>query len=104
MEERLSENELAVWRSFLTAHAVVIRRIEHELAATGTIPLTWYDVLIELYEAPDNRMRLHELADAVVLSRSGLTRLLDRLERAGLIEREIAEADRRGAYAVLTDA
>jgi DNA-binding MarR family transcriptional regulator len=104
MEERLSDNELAVWRAFLTAHAFVIRRIEHELAAAGTIPLTWYDVLIELYEAPDNKMRLHELADAIVLSRSGLTRLLDRLERAGLIVREVAEVDRRGSYAVLTDA
>src|SRR4051812_20035296 len=104
MSEVLSEEQLRVWRGFITAHAAVIRRIERDLAAAGVIPLTWYDVLIELYEAPDRRMRLHELADAIVLSRSGLTRLLDRLERAGLILREVAEADRRGAYAVLTDA
>jgi DNA-binding MarR family transcriptional regulator len=93
-----------VWRGFLTGHAAVIRRIERDLAAAGAIPLTWYDVLIELYEAPGRRMRLHELADAVVLSRSGLTRLIDRLEQAGLLTREMARTDRRGAFAVLTEA
>jgi DNA-binding MarR family transcriptional regulator len=67
------------------------------------IPLTWYDVLIELYEAPDRRLRLHELARAVVLSRSTLTRTVDRLEGAGLLRREPDPTDRRGAFAVLTD-
>lgn len=104
MAEQLREAHLGAWRSFITAHAAVIGRIERDLAAAGAIPLTWYDVLIELYEAPDRRLRLHELADAVVLSRSGLSRLVNRLEGAGLIVRTAAETDRRGAYAVLTEA
>lgn len=104
MMERLTEQQLAAWRAFITAHATVIRRIEQELATAGVIPLAWYDVLIELYEAPERRMRLHELADAVVLSRSGLTRLIDRLEHAGLLTREMDMTDRRGAFAALTEA
>ena len=97
------ETHLAAWRALLNTHAALVAQLERELAAAGAIPLTWYDVLIELYEAPDRRLRLHELADAVVLSRSGLTRLVDRLAAAGLLRREPDPADRRGAFAVLTD-
>jgi DNA-binding MarR family transcriptional regulator len=97
------ENELAAWRAFLTAHAAVVERIDRELAAAGVVPLGWYDVLVELAEAPGRRLRMHELAERVVLSRSGLTRLVDRLEAAGLLRRERSGTDRRGAYAVLTD-
>lgn len=104
MTRGLEESRLAAWRAFITAHAAVIGRIERDMAAGRAIPLTWYDVLIELYEAPERRLRLHELADAVVLSRSGLSRLIDRLEAAGLLRREAATTDRRGAYAVLTEA
>src|SRR3954447_20892655 len=100
----VTEPHLVAWRTFITAHAAVIGRIERDMVAAGVIPLTWYDVLIELYEAPERRLRLHELADAVVLSRSGLSRLVDRLESAGLLRRETAATDRRGAYAVLTEA
>ena len=67
------------------------------------MPLHWYDVLIELHEAPDRRLRMAELARRVVLSRSSLTHLADRLEREGLLRRERVDTDRRGAYAVLTD-
>lgn len=63
-----------------------------------------YDVLYTLYESPERRVRLAELADAVFISRSGLTRLVDRLERSGYIHREASQEDRRGIYAVLTDA
>ena len=101
--EEPDEVHLAAWRAFLNTHAALIARLEQELAAAGVIPLTWYDVLIELFEAPDRRLRLHELADAVVLSRSGLSRLVDRLEAAGLLRREPDPSDRRGAFAVLTD-
>lgn len=99
----LEEKRLAVWRSFLTAHASLISRIEHELAAAKVLPLAWYDVLLALYEAPERRLRMHELASAIVLSRSGLTRLVDRLEAEGLLYRERSGTDRRGAYAVLAD-
>ncbi len=91
------------WRVFITAHALAIERIERELAEAGLPPLGWYDVLLELSVAPDRRLRMRELARAVVLSRSGLTRLVDRLERAGLLRREPDPADRRGSFAVLTD-
>jgi DNA-binding MarR family transcriptional regulator len=90
------------WRSFITAYAVVMEQIERELAEAGLPPLGWYDVLLELSVAPDRRLRMHELARAVVLSRSGLTRLVDRLEKAGLLRREPDLVDRRGSFAVLT--
>jgi DNA-binding MarR family transcriptional regulator len=102
--ERPDETRLAAYRAFLTAHAAVIARIEREMAAGDVIPLTWYDVLLELYEAPERRLRLHELARRVVLTRSGLTRMVDRLEAAGLLRREPDPADRRGAFAALTPA
>ena len=104
MPKVVDDIHLAAWRNFLTAHARLIDVIDHELVAAQRVPLHWYDVLIELMEAPDNRLRLHELAQKVVLSRSGLTRLLDKLENAGLLYRQAAASDRRGAFAVLTEA
>lgn len=98
------DQQLAAWRALLYAHALVVEAIERDLAAAGLVPLTWYDVLVALWEAPDHRLRLRELAREVVLSRSGLTRLVDRLETAGLLRREPCLDDRRGAYAVLTAA
>lgn len=102
-KEVIDPIRLAAWRNFITAHANLIDLIDDELAAAGHLPLNWYDVLIELVEAPENRLRLHELAKRVVLSRSGLTRLLDKLEKEGLLIREAARNDRRGAFAVLTE-
>jgi DNA-binding MarR family transcriptional regulator len=101
--ERLSEQYLKVWRAFLKAHATVVDRIDHDLAAAERLPLSSYDVLIELYEAPEHRLRMHELAQRVVLSRSGLTRLVDRLEAEGFLTRDRCKTDRRGAYAVITE-
>lgn len=98
----LDESHNAAWRIFLTSHAVLIDRIEQELAQAGLPPLSWYDVLFALYEAPSRRLRLHELADAIVLQRSNLTRLIDRLEAAGLVRRESCPTDRRGAFAAIT--
>src|SRR3954470_13791015 len=101
--EGLEESREVAWCSFITTYAVVIERIERELAETELPPLGWYDVLLELSVAPEQRLRMHELARAVVLSRSGLSRLVDRLERAGLLRREADPADRRGSFAVLTE-
>src|SRR5689334_15090697 len=102
MAEKIDEFHLAAWRALLNAHAAVIDLIEHELAEAEQLPLSLYDVLLTLLEAPEHRLRMHEIADAVVLSRSGLTRRIDRLEAQGLLVRERSALDRRGAYAVLT--
>jgi DNA-binding MarR family transcriptional regulator len=105
MLEVIDEFHLAAWRSFINAHASVIDRIERDLAQHEQLPLTSYDVLVALAEAKDQRLRMNDLANqVVVLSRSGVTRLVDRLERDGLLQRERTAQDRRGAYAVLTDA
>jgi DNA-binding MarR family transcriptional regulator len=103
MDRELEPSRLVAWRSFLIAHAALIRQIEHELQEAGVVPLSWYDVLFALYEAPGQRLRMNELASAIVLSRSGLTRLVDRLEAEELLRRERTADDRRGAFAVLTE-
>jgi len=90
------------WAVFLTAHAVLVDAVEAWLAKAGLPPLAWYDLLWALERARDGRRRMHELADLVVLSRSNLTRLVDRLERARLVRRVPSEDDRRGAYAEIT--
>ncbi len=101
-EKQLSEQHLAAWRVFLKAHSTIIDRIERDLLVAKRPSLSTYDVLIELYEAPEHRLRMHELAERVVLSRSGLTRLVDRLEAEGFLTRDRCGTDRRGAYAVIT--
>ena len=95
---------MQAWARFLTTHATLVERIEAELAANDLPPLAWYDVLWELEKADDGKLRMHEIAHAVVLSRSNLTRLIDRLEHAGLTTRERCADDRRGAYAAITPA
>src|SRR5947208_14251995 len=95
IEEYLSEQHLGAWRTFLKAHATIIDLIERDLVTAKRPPLSTYDVLIELYEAPEHRLRMHELAERVVLSRSGLTRLVDRLETEGLLTRDPCGTDRR---------
>lgn len=91
------------WAVLLTAHATLIGRIEAALAAAGLPALDWYDVLWELEKA-DGRLRMHDLARRVVLSRSNLTRLADRLEDAGLVARQDSAEDGRGYDLVLTRA
>lgn len=100
----LAPGQLATWRAFLRSHAQVLRRLEHDLVAEHDLPLASYDVLVQLSEAPMRALRMTELADRVLLSRSGLTRLVDRLEREGLVERRACPSDARGTLAVLTDA
>jgi PAS domain S-box-containing protein len=100
----MSAEELGVWRTFLTAHARVGRRLEADLMAEHALPLASYDVLVQLVEAPQHRLRMTDLAGRVLISRSGLTRLVDRLCTDGLVRREACEQDARGLFAVLTDA
>ena len=100
----LSAHELAAWRGTLQVHAEVMRALDAEMRAEHGMPVSSYEVLMFLADAPDHRLRMGEIADRVLLSRSGLTRLVDRLERDGLIERKSCEDDARGAFAVLTPA
>src|SRR6476469_4011332 len=99
---RASDWRIAVWRTFLRAHAQAMRELERELAEAG-LPIGWYDVLLQLAEAPERRLRMADLADRVLLSRSGLTRLIDRLQADGLVRREPSPEDARGTFTVLTD-
>ena len=92
------------WAVLLTAHATLVEQIEAALAAADLPPLAWYDVLWELEKAEGGKLRMHELARRVVLSRSNLTRLADRLEHAKLIERAETPRDRRGYDCVITRA
>jgi DNA-binding MarR family transcriptional regulator len=95
--------QLHAWRAFLEAHARTTERLERELRDEEGIPLAWYDVLVHLHEADGHRLRMQDLAGEVLLSKSGLTRLIDRMERAGLVRRAACSEDRRGTFAELTD-
>ena len=104
MVTRVPEPQLSAWRALLGAHAAVVTRVEHALAAAGLPPLAWYDVLWAVRESPQRRARLGALAADLTISRGGMTKLVDRLEQAGLLRREPTPDDRRGSYAVLTAA
>jgi DNA-binding MarR family transcriptional regulator len=103
MPSRVPEPHLTAWRSLLNAHAAVTEQAERALREAGLPPLAWYDVLWALRRAPERKLRMGELADNVTLSRGGLTKLVDRLEAAGLLRREASPSDRRGYYAALTE-
>jgi DNA-binding MarR family transcriptional regulator len=98
----VSDEALAVWADFLRFHATVTDILGRELAERGGIPLTWFDVLLQLNAAPGGRLRMQDLASAVVLSKSGLTRVVDRLADAGLVVRTTCPSDRRGTFAEIT--
>jgi DNA-binding MarR family transcriptional regulator len=95
---------LTAWATFLRAHARVMRALERELHDEQRMALADYDVLVQLAAVEPHQLRMGELADRLLLSRSGITRLVDRLERAGFVERASCDTDRRGSWAVLTDA
>jgi DNA-binding MarR family transcriptional regulator len=99
----LTDRELRAWRAFLRAHAQITRALEADLLAEHQLSLPEYDVLVSLVEAPDRRLRMTDLATRVLISRSGLTRLVDRMERSGLVRRVSCPSDARGTFAELTD-
>ncbi len=100
----LSPPELAAWRGLLRSHAAVVRDLDAELRTNHDLSLHEYEVLLTLAGAPEGRMRMSDLATEVVLSQSGLTRLVDRLVRDGFVVRRRCDGDRRGLNAELTDA
>ena len=99
----IDEDQLAAWRAFLRAHSTMLRRISRDLEEAGLPPLAWYDVLAALRDAPDRNLKQVELAERVLLSNSGLSRLIDRIESKGLVERKSCPSDRRSFHVALTD-
>ena len=95
---------LGAWRAFLNAHAHMTRAINRDLAEAGLPDLGWYDLLWALHRAPERRLRVKDLADAVVLSPTAMSRFVDRVEAAGYVRREPDPDDRRALQIALTDA
>ena len=98
----LSREERALWRRFVETHAAIVRRLDDDLRAQSGLTLSSFEVLYELTRAAGNRLRMAELADRLLFTRSGVTRLVDRLERDGFVERCDCDHDGRGVYAILT--
>ncbi|MFN0096444.1 MAG: MarR family winged helix-turn-helix transcriptional regulator [Dehalococcoidia bacterium] len=99
-----SPDQVAAWRTFLEAHARVTAELAAELEAEAGLPLTWYDVLVQLSEAPDHRLRITDLANRVLLSKAGLSRLVDRMAETGMVARQPCPEDRRGTFVQMTEA
>ena len=95
---------IGAWRAFLQAHARITRRLDEELQAAHSLSLAEYDALLQIANSPGRRVRMNVLANRVLLSRSGITRLVDRLEADGSVERMACSTDARGQEAMLTPA
>lgn len=101
-DKRHATPHFLAWARLLRVHKVLLEKVQADLSAADLPPLEWYDLLLELDMAEGNRLRLYDLGQRMVLSRSNLTRLCDRLEKEGLISREQCAEDRRGLFAALT--
>lgn len=101
---RVSEQRMIAWERFLRAHAAVVPLLSQELEKAQRVPLNFYDVLLQLSQAPGASLRVGELNERLVLSQSGLSRLIDRMQTAGLVDREADLQDRRGVVVRLTAA
>jgi len=102
-EAELDEVELSALRGLVRVHAALVKALDAELEARHGLPLTSYEVLRSLRKSPHGKLRMAELAEHALLSRSGMTRLIDRLEREGMVGRSTCDKDGRGCYAGLTD-
>lgn len=101
---RERREHLELWEDLVRAHAAIVGRLEHEMEAEQGLPLRWYEVLLRLSRAPDGHMRMQDLAEVVLQSKSGLSRLIDRMEEAGLVSRQACPSDGRGINAAVTPA
>ena len=97
-------SDTAAWAALLRVHAALVPVLDRELQAACNLPLTWYDVLLELNAAPGRRLSMGELGGRAVVSRSRVSRVVDQLAAEGLVAREANPDDRRSAYAAITDA
>ncbi|MBX7136092.1 MAG: MarR family transcriptional regulator [Fimbriimonadaceae bacterium] len=102
MADCLGQVQKEAWVAVLVSTTMLMRKIEKDLSERGCMAIELYDVLLTLEHAPNRRMRMSDLADAVILSPSGITRLVDRLESLGYVFRHTCERDRRATYAILT--
>jgi DNA-binding MarR family transcriptional regulator len=102
MDDRNPETGLDAWIALVEAHAAAVESVEADLVRETGLPLSWHEVLVRLKGSEEGSLRMQELAKAVLLSKSGLTRLADRMEAAGLIQRNACDSDRRGTWAVIT--
>lgn len=98
----MEKNQTDLWFSFVRVHRLMIREVESRLAAAKLPAYAWYDVLWGLESGQGGTRRMHELADALAIERYNLTRLVDRLEQEGLVERTRSPEDGRAAYATIT--
>ena len=101
---KIDDDALGAWRAFLNAHALITRRVSADLAAAGLPELSWYDLLWALYRSPGRALRVKDLADAVVLSPTAMSRFVDRVEAVGCVRREPDPRDRRALQVTITDA
>ena len=99
----LDEDEQRTWRAFMLSHQLLFEQFERDLQRDAGLPVTYYEILVRLSEAPDHRLRMSELADRSQSSRSRLSHAVARLEESGWVRRESCPTDRRGSEAVLTD-
>ena len=97
-----SAERLRAWRLYFESALALVDVLDVELERDAGIPMRWYDVLVHLEEAPDG-LRMNELADRILYSKSGFTRVVDRLEAAGLVRRVRRDDDRRSIFVVLTE-
>jgi DNA-binding MarR family transcriptional regulator len=100
----MNEERMAAWVTLLQAHSAVVAALGEKLERDIGLPLSWYEVLVQLGPAPDGKLRMQDLARSVLLSKSGVTRLVDRMQEAGLVERTACMSDRRVIYAGITEA
>lgn len=103
MVMREGENRVEAWRALLLAHNAAVRAIESDVQRDGRIPLTWYDVLLELRGAGEQGLRMQEVAERVVLSRTRVSRLVDEMARSGLVSKQPDATDKRVTWAVITE-
>src|SRR5437588_6080816 len=104
MAAKPDDRRIGAWRALLATHAALVDRLSEELEDERELPLPWYEVLLFLNLAPDGRLRMGELAGSLLLTPSGVTRLVDRMEAKGLVQRQRCPSDRRGWLAVMTPA
>src|SRR5438270_9388718 len=104
MESATKKDQAELWTALMQGQALIADAVSERLEAEAGIPLAWHEVLVRLADAPDGHLRMQELADSMWLSKSGLTRLCDRIEEAGYLSRASCPTDRRGTFAVITDA